>query len=100
MTSKSSLIAELKRGMKKILLDIVRESCSVWMNRLYHMTQNDGNYLREYKAACLIENRKMNLFKKRALRLIEAFSRYYEHRKRNIYSETPDSSLNIFNERK
>ena len=34
-------------GVKKIRLDVVRESCSVWTNRLYRMTQNDGNYLRE-----------------------------------------------------
>ena len=46
-TSKSSLIAEFKRGVKKIRLDVVRESCSVWTNRLYRMTQNYGNYLRE-----------------------------------------------------
>ena len=32
---------------EKIGLDIVRKSCSVWTNRLYRMTQNDGNYLRE-----------------------------------------------------
>ena len=44
VTSKSSLIAELKRGVKKIHLDVVRESCTVWMNRFYRMTQN---YLRE-----------------------------------------------------
>ena len=47
VSSKSSLIAELKRSVKKIRLDVVRESCSVWTNRLYHMTQNDENYLRE-----------------------------------------------------
>ena len=47
VTSKSSLIAKLKRGVKKIRLGVVRKSCSVWMNRLYCMTQNDGNYLRE-----------------------------------------------------
>ena len=47
VTSKSSLIAEFKRGVKKIRLYVVRESCSVWTNRLYRMTQNDGNYLRE-----------------------------------------------------
>ena len=46
VTSKSSLIAELKRYVKKIRLDVVRESCSVWTNRLYRMTQNDENYLR------------------------------------------------------
>ena len=44
---KSSLIAEFKRRVKKIRLDVVRESCSVWTNRLYRMTQNDRNYLRE-----------------------------------------------------
>ena len=47
VTWKSSLIAELKRGVKKIRLYVVRESCSVWTNRLYHMTQNDRNYLRK-----------------------------------------------------
>ena len=47
MTSKSSLLAELKHGVKKIHLDVVRESCSVWTNCLYRMTQNDGNYLRK-----------------------------------------------------
>ena len=49
VTSKSSLISELKRGVKKIRLDVVRESCSVWTNHLYRMIQNDGNYLRESK---------------------------------------------------
>ena len=47
VTLKSSLIAELKRDEKKISLDVVGEDCSVWTNRLYRMTQNDGNYLRE-----------------------------------------------------
>ena len=92
VTWKSSLISELTRGVKKVCLDVVRESCSVWTNRLYPMTQNDGYYLREYKAACLVENRKMNLFKKRVLRLIKVFTRYCESRKKIIYSET----LSIF----
>ena len=47
VTSKSALIAELKRCVKRIRLYVVRESCSVWTNRSYPMTQNDGNYLRE-----------------------------------------------------
>ena len=47
VTSKSSLISELKRSVKKIRLDVVREGCSIWTNRLYRMTQNDGNYLRD-----------------------------------------------------
>ena len=96
MTSKSSLIAELKRGVKKIRLDVVRESCFVWTNRLYRMTQNEGNHLREQKAACLIENRKINLFKKRVLILIKVFTRYCENRKRIIDAETPDTCLATF----
>ena len=96
MTSKSSLIAELKRGVKKIRLDVVRESCFVWTNLLYRMTQNDENYIRELKAACLIENRKMNIFKKRVLILIKVFTRYCENRKRAIYSETPVSPIESF----
>ena len=47
VTLKSSLISEVNCGVKKLRLYVVRESCSVWTNRLYHMTQNDGNYLRE-----------------------------------------------------
>ena len=38
VTWKSSLIVEFKRGVKKIRLDVVRQSCSVWTNRLYRMT--------------------------------------------------------------
>ena len=47
VTSKSSLIAELKRDVKKFRLDVVRESCLVCTNRLYFMTQNDGNDFKE-----------------------------------------------------
>ena len=47
VTWNSSLIVEVKRGVKKIRLDVVRESCSVWTNRSYRMIQNEGNYLRE-----------------------------------------------------
>ena len=47
VTSESSLIAELKRDVKKIRLDVVRKSCSVGTNRLYRMAQINGNYLRE-----------------------------------------------------
>ena len=39
VTLKNSLVSELKRGVKKIRLDVVRTSCSVWTNRLYRMTQ-------------------------------------------------------------
>ena len=45
--SKSSLISELKRDVKKISSNVVRKSWSVWPNPLYRMTQNDENYLRE-----------------------------------------------------
>ena len=47
VTPRSSLIAELKCDVKKIRSDVVRESCSVWMNRSYRMTLHDENYLRE-----------------------------------------------------
>ena len=47
VTWKISLIAELKHGVERIRLYVVRESRSVWTNCLYRMTQNDGNYLRK-----------------------------------------------------
>ena len=47
VTRRSSLIAELRHGVEKIRLYVERESRSVWTNCLYHMTQNDGNYLRK-----------------------------------------------------
>jgi hypothetical protein len=47
VTSKTTLIGELKRAVKKIRIDVVRESCVTWTNRLYRLVQNDGNYLRE-----------------------------------------------------
>ena len=51
VTWKSSLIGEIKHGVEKIRLYVVRESRSVWTNRLYRMTQNDRNYLRKSKPA-------------------------------------------------
>ena len=47
VTSESLLISKMKRGVKKVRLHVVRGSCSVWTNRLYRMTSDDGNYLRE-----------------------------------------------------
>ena len=47
VTSKSSLISKFKSDVKKIHLYVVRESCFIWTNRLYRMTQKDENYLRE-----------------------------------------------------
>ena len=46
MTSKSIMIQELKRAVKKIRKNVVFESCTSSTNRLYRMSQNDGNYLR------------------------------------------------------
>jgi hypothetical protein len=46
VTSKPTLIQELKRAVKKIRQNIVFESCACWTNRLYRMSQNGGNYLR------------------------------------------------------
>ena len=39
----ATLIQQLKLSVAKILKSIVVES---WTNRLYRMSQNDGNYLR------------------------------------------------------
>ena len=47
VTSKKTLIAELKRACKRIRDEVVLESCSVWTNRLYRMVQNNGNYLQK-----------------------------------------------------
>ena len=40
--SKATLIQQLKSSLKKIRESIIVES---WTNRLYPMSQNDGNYL-------------------------------------------------------
>lgn len=44
--SKTTLIQQLKSSVKKIRQSVVFESCTNWTNRLYRMSQNDGNYLR------------------------------------------------------
>lgn len=46
VTSKATLIQELKRAVKKISEKVVLESCSSWTNRLYRLLQNNGCYLR------------------------------------------------------
>ena len=46
VTSKATMIQELKKAVKKIRQDVVFESCSSWTNRLYRMSQNNGDYLR------------------------------------------------------
>ena len=40
------MIEELKRGVKKIRKNVVFESCNSWTNRLYRMSQNNGDYLK------------------------------------------------------
>ena len=46
VTSKKTLIVALKRAVKTISKDVIFESCSSWTNRLYRMSQDEGNYLR------------------------------------------------------
>ena len=46
VTSKATLILELKRSVPKIRADVVFESCRSWTNRLYRLSQDNGNYLR------------------------------------------------------
>jgi len=43
--SKATLIQQLKSSVKKIRESVIVESCTSWTNRLYRMSQNDGNYL-------------------------------------------------------
>ena len=43
--SKATLIQHLKSSLKKIRESVIVESCTSWTNRLYRMSQNDGNYL-------------------------------------------------------
>jgi hypothetical protein len=46
-TSKSALINELKRAVKKIRQDVVLQSCSSWTVRLQHVLKNGGCYLKK-----------------------------------------------------
>ena len=46
ITSKNTLIIEVKRAVGKIRQQVVLESCASWTNRLYHISQNDGDYFR------------------------------------------------------
>ena len=45
--SKTTLIEELKRAVKKIRQEVVFESCSSFTNRLYRFKENDFGYLRK-----------------------------------------------------
>ncbi|CAF4212880.1 unnamed protein product [Rotaria sp. Silwood2] len=46
VTSKTTLIQELKHAVKKIRKNVVFESYNSWTNRLYGMSQNNGDYLK------------------------------------------------------
>ena len=43
--SKKTLIDELKRAVKRIRPTVVLESCESWTNRLYRLSNNNGDYL-------------------------------------------------------
>ena len=44
--TKLTLIAELKRAVKKIRLEVVVQSVEDFSKRMYRTLQNDGTYLR------------------------------------------------------
>ncbi|CAF4296652.1 unnamed protein product [Rotaria magnacalcarata] len=45
--SKKTLINELKRAVKRIRESAVLEICQSWTNRLYRLSNNNGNYLKK-----------------------------------------------------
>jgi hypothetical protein len=45
VTSKDTLIEELKRAVKNIRQDVILQSCSAWTARLKRILENDGCYL-------------------------------------------------------
>ncbi|CAF1400836.1 unnamed protein product, partial [Rotaria sp. Silwood1] len=47
VTSKSTLIDELKRAVKKIRQDVVLQNCSSWAVRLQRVLENDRCYLKQ-----------------------------------------------------
>ena len=47
VTSKATLIDELKRAVKKIRQDAVLQSCSSWTAHLNRLLKNDGRYLKK-----------------------------------------------------
>ena len=46
VTSKTTLISELKRAVRKVSPDVVFEGCSSWTNRLYQLSQGKGSFLK------------------------------------------------------
>ena len=88
VTSKSSLIAELKRGVKKIRLNVVK-------GKLFRLDESfvshDTKLFKRIKSSLSNrESKDKSFFKKKVLILIKVFTRYCENRKRAIYSETLD----------
>jgi hypothetical protein len=47
VTSKATLIDELKCAVKKIRQDVVLQSCSSWTARLNRVLENYGRYLKK-----------------------------------------------------
>jgi len=58
--------------------NILFESCASWTNQLQRMSQNNGDYLREYKYLRFAENLTRNLFTKKI------FFFYAEQQVKNI----------------
>ena len=46
VTSRETLILALKRAVRNIRQDVILESCASWTNRLYRLSQEEGNYLK------------------------------------------------------
>ena len=44
VTSKKTLIDELKKAVHRIREEVVRESCASWTSRLEHVSKNGGEY--------------------------------------------------------
>ena len=64
VTSKATLIDELKRAVKKIRQDVVLQSCSSWTARLSRLLKNDGRYFEKINICHLVELEKTYLLKK------------------------------------
>ena len=47
VTSKGTLIDELKLAVKNIRKDVVLQSCLSWAARLTRLLKNDGRYLKK-----------------------------------------------------
>lgn len=47
ISTKKTMIDQIKLAVKKIRPEVVLESCASWTNRLYRMSQKNGEYLRD-----------------------------------------------------